>query len=98
MGLDNRRGAATFILAVVWLGGCQPRAPEGDTSQSPAPPSASADTTSSATSDTAIVRADSVVLTTDKSQYRAGEAMIQGARAAERQIDEIKSLVGDLVA
>jgi NTE family protein len=29
--------------------------------------------------------------------HRAGEAMAQGARAAERQIDELKALVGGLV-
>ena len=30
--------------------------------------------------------------------HRAGEAMTQGAKAAERQIDELKALVGGLVA
>ena len=75
MRFDNRRGAATCITAVVWLCGCQPRVPEADSAQTPAPPSATTDTTPSATGDTATVRADSVVLTTDKTQYRAGESM-----------------------
>ncbi len=75
MRFDNRRGAAIFMASVAWLCGCQPRAPEGDSVQSPAPPSVSADTTPSATGDTATVRTDSVVLTTDKTRYRAGEAM-----------------------
>ena len=30
--------------------------------------------------------------------HRAGEAMEQGAKAAERQIDELRALVGGLVA
>ncbi|HEX6048061.1 MAG TPA: immunoglobulin-like domain-containing protein [Gemmatimonadaceae bacterium] len=67
--------AVTLIVAVAWLGGCRPRAPEGDSAQSPAPPSASEDSTSSVTGDTATVRADSVFLTTDKTRYRAGEAV-----------------------
>jgi NTE family protein len=30
--------------------------------------------------------------------HRAGEAMEQGARATERQLDELKALVGGVVA
>ncbi len=67
MRFDNRHARisalATMILVV---GGCRPSAPGSSAADSTPTPSASAPSTTS-------TRSDSVVLRTDKSQYRAGE-------------------------
>jgi hypothetical protein len=82
MRLDNRRFLAMLIAATtsVLASACSSRGTrEADTAGSAPPSSAQPDTSrtapSGAVGDTAAVRADSVVLRTDKTRYRAGEAM-----------------------
>jgi hypothetical protein len=67
MRFDNRH-ARISALAIMMLmaGGCRPSAPGSSASDSTPTPSASSPSTTS-------TRSDSVVLRTDKSQYRAGE-------------------------
>jgi hypothetical protein len=67
MRFDNRH-ARIFALATMMLmaGGCRPSAPGSSASDSTPTPSASSPSAAS-------TRSDSVVLRTDKSQYRAGE-------------------------
>lgn len=74
MRFDNRHLAATMVCAaLVTLGGCRSSAPgtaTGDSAATPARTDTGAPPAASAT-----VRSDSVVLRTDKSQYKAGENM-----------------------
>ena len=78
MRLDNRVALAALVATTLTLAsGCSSGGTrEGDTSQS-APAAAQPDTARPAPSgaDTVAVRADSVVLRTDKTQYSAGEAI-----------------------
>jgi hypothetical protein len=76
MRFDNRRStcrtvSSTLFATVLTLGACRPSAPgsTADDSARAAPRADSAPASSAA----APSRADSVVLRTDKSQYRAGE-------------------------
>jgi len=81
MRLDNRWFLAMVVAATtsVFASACSSSdTRESDTAASAPAPSAQPDTRtapSGAVGDTAAVRADSVVLRTDKTQYRAGEAM-----------------------
>src|SRR5215207_936023 len=73
MRFDNRRFAAAIVAAtLLGLGACRPSAPgsaSGDSPQS----ATRTDTLPGPTPSTQSARADSVVLRTDKSTYRAGE-------------------------
>jgi hypothetical protein len=82
MRLDNQCLHAMLVGAasLLWASGCSSTGSrEDDTAGSAPAPSVQPDTSrpapSGAVGDTAAVRADSVVLRTDKTQYRAGEAM-----------------------
>ena len=67
MRFDNRRARISALAAMMLMvGGCRPSAPGSSAADSTPTPSASAPSTTS-------TRSDSVVLRTDKSQYRAGE-------------------------
>ena len=74
MRFDNRRLVATVVGAVVALAACAPGASKSssdDSATAAAPAPSRTDTTGPATS--ATVRSDSVVLRTDRTQYKAGE-------------------------
>ena len=82
MRLDNQWLRAMLVGAatLVWASGCGTSGSrEADTAGSAPATAAQPDTSrparSGAAGDTAAVRADSVVLRTDKTRYRAGEAM-----------------------
>jgi hypothetical protein len=73
MRFDNRHAAiAVFAATMLTLGGCRPSAPGSSTDSAPATPSSSPPAATPGTAATS-ARTDSVVLRTDKSQYRAGE-------------------------
>ena len=79
---DNQWLRAILVGAamLVWASACNSSGSrEADTAGSPPPPAGQPDTSrpapSGAAGDTAAVRADSVTLRTDKTRYRAGEAM-----------------------
>jgi hypothetical protein len=75
MRFDNRHLAAVIVGAfILALGGCRSGA-SGSTSGDSAVTSARADTTPAAPAARATVRSDSVLLRTDKTQYKAGEKM-----------------------
>jgi len=81
MRYGNRHAPAALVATTLLLAsGCSSSASrDADTSQVAAPSATQPDTSrpvpSGAVGDTAVVRADSVVLRTDKTQYGAGEAM-----------------------
>ena len=67
MRFDNRHARISALATMMLVaGGCRPSAPGSSASDSTPTPSASSPPTTS-------TRSDSVVLRTDKSQYRAGE-------------------------
>ena len=67
MRFDNRHAHISALATMMLMvGGCRPSAPASSASDSTPTPSASSPSTPS-------TRSDSVVLRTDKSQYRAGE-------------------------
>ena len=67
MRFDNRHARISALATMMLMaGGCRPSAPGSSASDSTPTPSASSPPTTS-------TRSDSVVLRTDKSQYRAGE-------------------------
>ena len=66
-----RLSAAALLIAPVM--GCRSRAAGGSSADSTNPPTSSP--TAGAPSGGALARADSIVLRTDKAQYKAGEAM-----------------------
>jgi len=74
MRFDNRSFAAAFV-AIVVFGACRPATPGSAANDSAAAPPGSADTAAPAASAAATVRSDSVLLRTDKAQYKAGEKM-----------------------
>ena len=70
MRFDNRRARISALAAMMLMvGGCRPSAPGSSASDS----SPSTPTPSASSPPTTSTRSDSVVLRTDKSQYRAGE-------------------------
>ena len=75
MRSNNRHLAAAIVgVSILALGGCSPGAggpAPGDSATTPA----RVDTATPAPAATATVRSDSVVLKTDKAQYKAGEKM-----------------------
>lgn len=81
MRFDNRRTRVTLVaVALAFAGACRSGgAGEADSDRAAAEPPARTDTgltaTPGASADTAAARTDSVVLRTDKTQYRAGEAI-----------------------
>lgn len=79
MRFDNRRIATTLAAVAAILCACQARSDNTGDSSASVQPAAPAETSRPASpgtaADTAITPADSVVLTTDKTEYRAGEAM-----------------------
>jgi hypothetical protein len=72
MRFDNGRPAAVFLVTVALLGGCRPKAP-GSAATDSAITSARPDTASSTAAPASSSQSDSIVLRTDKTQYRAGE-------------------------
>ena len=74
MRLDKQWVCVGMAVAAISLGACRPGAPATD---SAAAPSAKTDSTSAPSGATpeATVRSDSVVLRTDKAQYKAGETI-----------------------
>lgn len=81
MRFDNRGTRATVVtVAMVFVVACRPGGTgEADSGRPAAEPAARTDTTPPSmpgvSADTAAARTDSVVLRTDKTQYRAGEAI-----------------------
>jgi hypothetical protein len=71
MRFDNRSLMAT-VVAVIALAACRPSTPGSASTDSVGAP-ARADTTPPASNTAATVRSDSVVLRTNKAQYKAGE-------------------------
>jgi hypothetical protein len=74
MRFDGRCLTAVFLTATVFLGGCRPSTPGSAAADSVSASRDSNRTRTIAPSDST-TRADSVVLRTDKAQYRAGEKM-----------------------
>lgn len=75
MWLDNTRAfTAIVVVGIAAMAGCRSRATGSDTLDS-AQPSARTDSSPSSAGAGGTVRTDSVVLRTDKTQYRAGERM-----------------------
>src|SRR4030095_3248685 len=75
MRIDRKRASATFLtLLVATLTACRAGTP-GSTPTDSAKSSAPHDTATASPAPEPTTRADSVVLRTDKSQYRAGEKM-----------------------
>jgi hypothetical protein len=75
MRFDNRRLAVILVsLSLLALAGCR-SGPSGSPSADSGSPSSRADTPPAAPAASATVRSDSVLLRTDKSQYKAGERM-----------------------
>jgi hypothetical protein len=75
MRFDNRRLAVILVsLSLPALAGCR-SGPSGSPSADSGSPSSRADTPPAAPAASATVRSDSVLLRTDKSQYKAGERM-----------------------
>ena len=76
MRFDNRRQLAVTLVGVslVALAGCR-SGPSGSPSADSGSPSARGDTPAPAPAASATVRSDSVLLRTDKAQYKAGERM-----------------------
>jgi hypothetical protein len=79
MRLDNGRVLIALVaLTVASLGGCQSGGGSESDSVDTSVPAAQTDTAAGASppqGDTTTVRADSVVVRTDKAEYRAGEAI-----------------------
>jgi len=75
MRFDNRRLAVILVgVSLVALTGCR-SGPSGSPSADSGSPSARADTAPAAPAASTTVRSDSVLLRTDKTQYKAGERM-----------------------
>jgi hypothetical protein len=75
MRFDNRRLAVILVsLSLLALAGCR-SGPSGSPSADSGSPSSRADTPPAVPAASATVRSDSVLLRTDKSQYKAGERM-----------------------
>lgn len=72
MRFDSGRLSASSLLLTLCLASCRPGA-GGTSGDSTKPPASSASPDSARTG--ALLRADSITLRTDKTQYRAGEAM-----------------------
>ena len=79
MRYDNQRYAAAALAVVASVSACQPRsAGESESAQDSAARAARTDTTPVVrppSGDTAALRTDSVLLRTNKAEYRAGEAV-----------------------
>lgn len=71
MRFDNRRLSAALFVALVVASACQPGPPRSQAGDSAAAPRA--DTTPATPNAAASPTADSVVIRTDKAQYKAGE-------------------------
>jgi hypothetical protein len=70
MRLDKQCLSAAIVATAVALGACRPSTPAAGDSAAPVP---KADSTPSPSASTVTVRSDSVLLRTDKAQYKAGE-------------------------
>ena len=75
MRFDNRHLTAIVAAATVGLAACRSRGPGADSTDSAAAPARSDTATPATSTANATVRSDSVLLRTDKAQYKAGEAM-----------------------
>ena len=75
MRFDNRHLTAIVAAATVGLAACRSRGPGADSTDSVAAPARTDSAIPRTSTANATVRSDSVLLRTDKAQYKAGEAM-----------------------
>ena len=75
MRLDKQWVSVGIVVAAISLGACRPSAPAADSTSAPSAKADSAPPPPSGSAPDATVRSDSVLLKTDKAQYKAGEAI-----------------------